>query len=254
MILSIMEHIKKILKLVITAAFWVAVWQVIALAVGLDILVPSPKTTLFALIEMGKTASFYMAVLKSLLRIIIGFCSGVVLGVLGALLSNRFALFKMLTSPILKLIKAVPVASFILLAFVWIQRDTLPIFICFLMVMPIVWDNVENGVSAADKKLIEMGEVFGLNGREIISRIKIPLILPSFISSCMTALGFAWKSGIAAEVICRPVSSLGGMLQDAKVYLDTPQVFALTAVVALLSILLEAIIKRAVRRYTYDKY
>ena len=254
MITSIMKQSKSIIKTVITATFWLAVWQLISMAVGLDILVPSPITTLLALFDMAKTGGFYLAVLYSLFRIIVGFALGVIFGVLGAVLSVRFSIFKMLTSPILRLIRAVPVASFIILTLVWIKSNNLPIFICFLMVLPIIWDNVESGISSADKKLIEMGKVYGLADNEILSKIKIPLIMPSFISALMTSLGFAWKSGIAAEVICKPLNSLGGMLQDSKVYLETPRVFALTAVVALLSLLLETLIKKAIRRFTYDKF
>ena len=99
-----------------------------------------------------------------------------------------------------------------------------------------------------------MARVYRMTPYSILVHIKIPSVLPTFISTCMTALGFAWKSGVAAEVICRPASSIGGMLQQAKVYLETPEVFALTAVVAALSLLIEVIVRRAVRRFTYDKY
>ena len=78
--------------------------------------------------------------------------------------------------------------------------------------------------------------------------------MPAFLSTALTALGFAWKSGIAAEVICRPENSLGNMLQSAKLYISTPDVFAITAVVALLSIILEMLIGRVTRRYTNVKY
>ena len=76
--------------------------------------------------------------------------------------------------------------------------------------------------------------------------------MPSFIAAAVSALGFAWKSGVAAEVICRPASSLGRLLQDAKLYLETPRVFALTAVVAVLSLLLEIAVKRLARRFLND--
>ncbi len=244
----------KIIKYTITAAFWVAVWQLISLVVGLEILVPSPiktLTTLFSLLGEGK---FYLAVVSSLIRIISGFAFGVIVGLSGAILSVRLSLFKTLFSPILRLVRAVPVASFIILAFVWIKTDLVPVFISFLMVLPIVWDNAQSGILNTDKKLLEMGRVFGLTEKEILTRIKIPSIVPSLISACMTALGLSWKAGIAAEVICKPISSLGGNLADAKVYLETPTVFAVTGVVVILSLLLEILIKRTVRRFTYDKY
>ena len=77
--------------------------------------------------------------------------------------------------------------------------------------------------------------------------------MPTLLTSCLTALGFAWKSGIAAEVICRPQLALGTLLNDNKNYFDMPAVFAITVVVALLSIVLEVIIKKAVRRFLNAK-
>lgn len=247
-IVSIMPHLKRILKAVLIFAFWIAVWQVIALAVGMEILIPTPLKTLQTVILLSKTVRFWRAVAVSVVRILAGYFLGIIAGLAGALLSCNFKLFRDLTAPVLRLIRAVPVASFIILALVWIKSGALPVFICFLMVLPMVWDNVQNSLLTVDKKLVEMGTVFGLKPSEIFFKIKVPLIMPSFITVCMTALGFAWKSGIAAEVICRPINSLGGMLQDSKVYLETPEVFALTAVVALLSMIIEKVIRYAVGR------
>jgi NitT/TauT family transport system permease protein len=79
----------------------------------------------------------------------------------------------------------------------------------------------------------------------------LPLIFPAFISSALTSLGFAWKSGIAAEVITKPLYSLGSMLEQSKTHLEIAEVFALTAVVAMLSLLLEITLKKLLWRYNH---
>ena len=248
-----MKQTKKVLRLAAVFLLWLLIWQLSAVIVNQQILIPTPIETLKALLTLGTTAKFYIAVVLSLLRIVFGFSLGVVFGVLGAVLANRFNLFDAITSPILKIIKAVPVASFIILALVWFYSDTLPIFISFLMVLPMIWSSVQTGLQNIDKKYLELSQIYRLSPTKVFFQIKIPFILPSFISTTLTALGFAWKSGIAAEVICRPDNSLGTMLQEAKIYISTPDVFALTAVVAVLSLLLEAAIKKALRRYNDDK-
>lgn len=249
-----MQKLTKVLKQTAVLLLWLAVWQLAALAAQQEIIIPSPLATLKALSVLCKSSEFYLAVILSLLRIIAGYALGIAVGVVGALLSHRFGIFKAIFSPILKIIKAVPVASFIILAFVWFRSDILPVFIAFLMVLPMIWSSIETGLSEIDKKYLELAQIFRLDGIKTFFHIKLPFILPSFVSTALTALGFAWKSGIAAEVICRPDISLGDMLQEAKIYISTPDVFALTAVVAALSVLLEFIIKRALRRYTNDKY
>lgn len=244
------NNIKKILKWTAVSLLWLAVWQLSAAAVGQELLIPYPKAVLLTLFELGVTAEFWRAVLYSMLRITAGYILGVIIGTIGAVLSARFSVFKAIFSPVLHLIRAVPVASFIILALVWIKSAYLAVFISFLMVLPMVWTAVQSGIENIDSKYLEMAQVFGLSPVKILFEIKIPLIMPSFVASATSALGFAWKSGVAAEVICRPANSLGKLLQDAKLYLETPQVFAVTVTVALLSLLLELLVKRITRRFS----
>ena len=165
-----------------------------------------------------------------------------------AVLTVRFRAADVLLSPLLKIVRAAPVASFIILALVWIRTNTLPAFIAFLMVVPVVWGNVEKGIRETDAGLLEMAKVYRLGWWKTLVRVRIPSVMPYFLAAATTGLGFAWKSGIAAEVICRPAMSIGRQLQDAKVYLETPEVFAWTAVVVALSMVLEKGLLLAVRR------
>ncbi len=249
---SIMKLIKKITRPVLIALFWLAVWQGAALIINQELLLPTPKATVSAFLNMLSNAQFYLSVLLSLLRIISGYILGVLTGFTGAVLSYKFAFFKSVFSPALKVIKAVPVASFIILALVWFKGSTLPVFISFLMVLPMVWDSVENGLKNINNRYLEVAKIYKIKPLKVFFKIKLPFIFPSFISTALTALGFAWKSGIAAEVICRTEISLGNMLQTSKLYLEIPQVFAVTATVALLSLLLELIVKRLLRRNLVD--
>ncbi len=246
--------LNKIFKKTAILVFWLAVWQVFSLIISHALLIPSPYSTFVSLIKLLKNSGFYLAVLTSLYRIIFGFILGLLVGFICAILSVNFKLFKEVTAPVLQIIKAVPVASFIILAFFWFKSTNLPIFIAFLMVLPIIWSNTETALLGIDTKFIEMGKVFSLSKAKIFFKIKLPFILPSFVSASLTALGFAWKSGIAAEVICKPAVSLGSMLEQSKTHLEISEVFALTAVVALLSLFLEIVLKHIFRRYSDDKH
>lgn len=246
------SNVNKILKWTAVSLLWLAIWQLSAAAVGQELLIPYPKAAFFAFLELCETADFWLVVLFSMFRIIVGYLLGVTVGVIGAVLSSRFAVFKAVFSPVLHLVRAVPVASFIILAFVWIKSAYISVFISFLMVLPMIWSSVESGIENIDRQYLEMAEIYRISPLKILIKIKIPFIMPSFIAAAISALGFAWKSGVAAEVICRPASSLGRLLQDAKLYLETPRVFALTAVVAVLSLLLEIAVKRLARRFLND--
>lgn len=219
--------------------FWLAVWQVVSTMLGSDILLVSPVGVLLRLWQLLPTADFWRAVFVSSFRIFFGFllaaASAVLLGC-AACCSKRI---KELIAPAMLAIKSVPVASFIILALVWFSSRTLSTLIAFLMVLPVLYSSVVSGIVNCDKQLLEMAKVFKMTLSRRIRYIYIPQVIPFFKSGCTAALGFCWKAGIAAEVIGMPVGSVGERLQQAKVYLDTPDVFAWTLVIVLASLLFE---------------
>lgn len=227
------------LKKTLGALFWILLWWIISLLINKELLVPTPRQTAEALWDLFGEPAFWLAAAQSMLRILFGFLLAAVLGTLGGILSDQCPPFDWLFSPLLHLTRSVPVASFIILAYVWFDTPILPIFISFLMVLPLFWGNIRAGMSETDRLQLEMGKVLGLPRHRIWAKIRIPSILPYFRSACVTGLGFAWKSGIAAEVICRPDYSLGDLMQDSKNMLETPAVFGLTIVIAILSLGLE---------------
>ncbi len=245
--------IKKTLKSTAILAVWVLIWQVIAIIINDNFLIPTPLETLKALFVLCQTEQFYLAVFKSISRIIIGFILGVTVGFLGGIAANKFSLFNDITKPAMQVIRAVPVASFIILAFYSFESNEMPIFIAFLMVLPMIWSTTQTALAGIDDKFLELSKVYKLSFWAVFFKIKLPFIIPTLLTSCLTALGFAWKSGIAAEVICRPQLALGTLLNDNKNYYDMPAVFAITVVVALLSIILEIVLKHVVRRVSNAK-
>lgn len=224
------------------AAFWLLVWYGVARAIGEVLLLPTPWEVAKALWRMASTADFWRTVGGSLLRVVLGYGAAVAAGTGLAVLTARFKLLHVLCSPLLYLMRAVPVASFIILAYLWIQIRLLPGFIAFLMVVPVVWTNVRQGIDQTDRRLLEMAQTYRLGRWRTLRHVWLPSVKPYFQAACVTGLGFAWKSGIAAEVICSPSLAIGTELKNAKAYLETPEVFAWTVTVVLLSVLLERVL------------
>lgn len=231
------------LRTITTAAvlFWLAVWQIAAALVnrGLLIPIPTPVSTAAALLKIMTDQESLTAVGLSVLRILAGFLCALAAGTILAVLSAQFELFRILTAPLVQLIRAIPVASFTILLFLWVSRGKLPSTISFFTVLPVVWANVESGILASDKDLIEMARVFGMKNGRILKEIILPGIRPYFISAVSSGIGFAWKSGVAAEVICRTQNSLGNLLWIGKSSIDYDEVFAVTLLIALLSVLIQ---------------
>ena len=218
---------------------WLLIWQLASMAVGAEILLVSPMKVLVRLLEMCVTADFWQAIAFSLLRIASGFLLACTLSVLLAALAYRFSKVHEFLMPVMLAIKTIPVASFIILALIWFSSRNLAILISFLMVLPVVFTNVLQGIRSADRQLLEMAAVFKIPHGRRIRYVYIPQVMPFFRSACNVALGLCWKAGIAAEVIGIPRGSIGENLQQAKVYLDTPDLFAWTVVIVLVSVLFE---------------
>lgn len=241
----------KLIRIIIPVIFWLVIWQTAALAVNKVILIPTIDIVLKRIAELVMTLEFWKITSVSIMRIIIGFFLGVLCGTVIAILTSFIQLADIILSPIIRIISAAPVVSFIILAIVWIKTNNVPIFITMLMVTPIIWSNVSMGIHKTDKKLLEMAKVFCLERKNIIFKIYLPQVIPYFISASITGIGLAWKSGIAAEVLCTPKLAVGTKLQQAKVYLETPDVFAWTVIVIILSITLEKLFIKIIYKKKY---
>ncbi len=234
-----MPLLRKTLRRAGIAAFWLLLWWLAAKAIGQQLLLPTPYAVLENWIGSLASATFWRAVAASLLRIIAGFIIGAALGAALAVLTEKSRLCRELFSPLLSLAKATPVASFIVLALVWIKIDRLPVFATVLVVMPLFWGNLSAAIAALDPDLLEMARAFQMPRRKKLTEVIWPSLLPALRGAILSGMGMAWKSGIAAEVICTPRDALGTSLYLGKVYLDTPSLFATTATIILLSLLLE---------------
>lgn len=239
---------KKALRGAGVALFWIGVWEALALLVGHPLLLPGPGATLAALLRLGATAAFWQNVGVTLLRVLAGFVLGVLTGMALAVGCWKWRGFDALMSPLGAIVKATPVTSFIILVILWLSRAHVPVFIAFLMVMPIVWTAVRQALMGVDANLVEMADAYRFSPMQKARYLYAPAIRPAFAAACITALGFAWKSGIAAEVIALPDLAVGRRLYDAKIYLEREELFAWTLTVILLSMALERLLRWAMDR------
>ncbi|NUU17780.1 ABC transporter permease subunit [Cellulomonas humilata] len=229
-------------------AFWVVVWQVSALVVGHEVLLASPAKVVARLGELSLTADFWATVWTSFARIAGGFVAASVLGVLGAALAATSRVVDALVTPALAAVRSTPVVSFIILVLIWVSSDQLALVISFLMVLPIIYTNVLEGIRHRDRALLEVADVFGVPRLRRLPAVDLPAVLPFFTAACRTGVGLAWKSGIAAEVIGLAEGSIGERLYEAKILLSSADLFAWTAVIIAVSFGVEKLLVTVLRR------
>ena len=234
------------------AVFWLAVWQLAAAAIGQEVFLVSPLQAAGTLVQLLPQPDFWQRVGFSAGHILLGFLLGAVCSVVCSVAAERWVWVDALLSPVMQLVKATPVASFIILALVWVSGKSLSILISFLMVLPVLYGAVRTGIESTDPQLLEMARVFRLPLARRVKAIWLPAVLPAFRQGCSVALGICWKSGVAAEVIGLPDGSIGDALYRAKITLSTGELFAWTFVIILLSAAFEklflALLDNAVAR------
>lgn len=233
---------KKILFHSCAVLFWLTVWQVAAMLIGKEILLPSPVQVCGRLFEMLDDRSFYMTCLSSSINILTGFICALALGIIIGLLMYRFSLADALFSPLIKVIRSTPVASFIILLLVWMRSSSIPTFISFLMVLPVVCANVTHGCKSINSELLEVVDVFDFSFGKKLKTLYIPSLIPFITSAAKTGIGLAWKAGVAAEVIAVAAGTIGAYLRDSKTYLETTDLFAWTVALILISAAMEYLI------------
>ena len=234
------------MRALIAAAFWLLLWELLALIVGNSLLLPGPWDTARELWAVLPTGQFWLTVATTLGRIVLGYGLGVAVGTgLGALCAKSVFADDII-SPMMRVIRATPVTSFILLVLLYFSSGVTPVVIAFLMVTPMLFATVR--AYRADAELVEMARFFGVKGLRLVRRVYAPMIKPQFLAQAATALGFAWKSGVAAEVIARSAYSIGKSIYESKLYIETPSLFAWTAVTVALSIGLERLLNALVKK------
>ncbi|MBE6671306.1 MAG: ABC transporter permease subunit [Ruminococcaceae bacterium] len=250
---SIIDKIPKFVRTVFVLAFWVLIWHLVAVKINLDVVVSKPSDVADRLLKLLCEKEFYLTIFLSIKNILSGFLWAVLLGTFCGIVTSKIRLLDELISPVLAVIKATPVASFILLAYFLIDTEIIPSFISLLMVFPIIYGNVSMGIKNTPKELIEMTKTYNFSPIHRLTKLYLPSISPYFLAGFKTSLGLAWKAGIAAEVICNLKGSIGSELYSAKMYLETIDIFAWTVTIIVISMIIEKLLLVAVSLLTKKK-
>lgn len=244
---------KKILKISLIVLFWIAIWYLLsfvhALIYNMDLannlLLPYPHQVIVKLFKLLFTKSFYISTAASLIRIVISTLLAVAVGVLSAIICSKFDFLNDLLKPLLATIKSVPVTVFVFILYLLIL-DFTSMLITFLMVFPIVFSNVYEGLKSIDKDLLEVCNLYKLPLKKRFKALYLPTVMPYFVSALTSAVGLAWKAGIAAEALCPPDNSMGLHISFAKQNIENDELFAWALTLVAVNLIFELFFKKAI--------
>lgn len=229
---------------IIIAIIWIIIWQIMASFIKEEILLPSPLIVFKKFIYLLGQVDFYKAIFLSTIKIIAGFLISIAIGVIFAYLAYKNKLFYDFISPLIRIFRSIPLASLVIFLLFWANKDYLSIYISFIMAMPLIFQNVYDGLSDIDKNILQMADIYKVSEIKKIKYIYKVKVKAFLYSSIISISGLVFKAGIAAEVIGLPKNSIGNNLYNAKVYLDMPNLFAWTLAILLISSFFEITLKK----------
>lgn len=241
-----MKKRKNVAKKICTILFWIAIWAILSKVVSNSILIASPWQTAKVLGSILKDRSFLLVIVCSLGRILLGFLLGVLMGTVLAFVSKKVERIQDLLEPVVLCVKAVPIASFVVLLLIWQGSKWLSLWISFLIVFPIFYTNVLEGLMQVPTSQKEVARVFGYGTWDQIWWIYRPVLRGYLESGSKLAVSMCIKAGVAAEIIGLPSGSFGEKLYMAKIYFSTDELFAWTILIVLAAFLCEKIIMKVV--------
>ncbi len=218
----------KMLKRMGILFLWVCLWQALTLVIHNNILISGPIETIARLMELMTTATFWVSMGMSLVRIMAGFLLALFLGVCLAILSYRWKLIEEFLAPLMSVLKTIPVASFVVLFLIWFKSEYLSTAVVAVICLPMLYLPFLEALKAMRKDIREMADVFQIAVSGRVFYIIIPEVLKSVSVQLQVTMGMAFKSGVASEVIGTPAKSIGLQMYFSKVSLDTAMLFSYT--------------------------
>ena len=238
------RSLKSAARILFSLLFWFLLWWGVSLLYAKPFLLPSPPKVLIRLTELLREARFYLYVANSLLHILIGLLAGCLIGFLSGIAVAFSRIADALLTPAFAIARATPVVCFVIVAWIFIGAQILPVFISALMVAPIILSATATSIRNIPPTLLEAAESYHLSRFLRFRVLYFPAMLPHLRSSLVTCVGLAWKSGVAAEVIALSANSVGYAIWEAKSwYMDYETVFAWTLVIVFISLAFETAVK-----------
>jgi NitT/TauT family transport system permease protein len=243
-----MKHSTVWIKKIGILVIWLGIWQIAYWYIDKEVLLPSPYATFLACFRLFSTKAFYLHVVYTIYRVLIGIVISLILGMITGILAYFIKGFDLVVTPFIVVLKATPVMAIIMIALLWFNAHQVPIFVAVLMCYPIVHTQILSGLLSVDCELLEVAKVFCIRKRDILKDIYIPHLMPYFQTTLSLIIGMSWKVTVAAEVLAVPRYAMGYNLLLAKSFLEVDLLFAWVLVIVILSYTCEKLMQKGVKK------
>jgi ABC-type nitrate/sulfonate/bicarbonate transport system permease component len=213
-------------------AIIIAAWAGLSFRYGAYVL-PPPSSVVTGFRDVLASGEIWTHAGASLARILAGFGAAVVVALLMGLASFLSRAARGVVADVVSILNATSVFVWIVLSIIWFGLSNwAPIFTTFMITLPVVASNVVEGVANVDRRLLEMGEVYRLSGRQKFRAIVVPSTLPYLLAGMRVGFGLALKVSVVAEIF-GVTSGIGYIMNYSREILATHMVFVWALVMIL---------------------
>lgn len=216
-----------------------AAWAVFHAAVGNELVLPAFSDCLKETGVLLGEAAFWRAFLHTFLRVFAAFAASFILAAVFAVLSYVLPAFGRFFAPFVATMRALPTLAVLLLILLWTNAGLAPVVVAALTLFPMLYTSFFAALSQTDEGLIEMSRVYNVPLKKRILHLYLPTVTPYAVKEGTAAFSLGLKLVASAEVLAATAKGLGGMMQEAKIYLDVPRLFALVIVTVAAGLVVE---------------
>ena len=223
----------------ITTISIIILWLFLAIKINNDIIMPNPINVFQVMIDLFFSSYFYMAIIFTVKRVMIGLFFSLSLSILIACFSSVSNKFKRLFEPINIMAKTIPNISYIIIILIWFGSEISVSIVTFLILFPMFYSHLLLSLNKINDETKKLLTVYKISNKEKLFKIYFPMIFPDIINELKLGFSLGFKVSIMAEILGQVKFGLGKLLYIAKIDLDMSMIFALTIYIIAISVVIE---------------
>ena len=208
---------------------------------------PGPAATWEALLGLIRDEELGTGVLLTLQRALGGLGIACLIGLPWGWAVGTWRPVEELTASWTQLLMAIPPIVIVVVGMLWLgPSPSVVLLVVALVTMPLLVTSLRDAVTNVDPDLLEMARLFRFGLWGTVRRVIIPAVVPPVLSAVTVAVGQSIRLTVMSELLST-TTGLGAEVQQARTNLETADVFALSAVMAALTLGLELLFLRPLR-------
>ncbi len=230
---------KNVWQAAVAVAFLCAAWLIAYWSVGNELLVPSPWRCLQEGGRLFRELSFWRGLFGTLSRALLAFGVSFVFALVFALVAYTVPSFAGFFAPVASALRSLPVMAALLILLFLFDGASAPVAVAFLSLFPVLYTGLYTAFTGVDERLIATARIYGATRLRRIAKVYLPLTAPHILREAGGGVSFSLKLVVSAEVLVGTARSLGGMMQEARLYTEVATLFALVGAAFFLGLLIE---------------